>query len=57
VKASIRNQLAHAKRRIERRRERPGGNGGRPTFAGTHVRYELAEKVRSIPVGGIVPAS
>lgn len=53
MKASIRNKLARAKRRIERRLERPGGNGGRPMFAGSNVRYELADKVRGITVGGI----
>jgi hypothetical protein len=45
--------LARAKRRIERRLERPAGNGGRPMFAGTSVRYELADRVRGIAVGGI----
>jgi len=53
VKGSIRKKLARAKRRIERRLERPGGNGGRPMFAATKVRYELADKVRGITVGGI----
>jgi hypothetical protein len=53
VKASIRKKLARAKRRIERRLERPAGNGGRPMFAGTSVRYELADKVRGITTGGI----
>jgi len=53
VKASIRNKLARAKRRIERRLERPTGNGGRPMFAGSSVRYEWADKVRGITVGGI----
>jgi hypothetical protein len=53
VKASIRNQLARAKRQIERRLERPTGSGGRPMFAGSSVRYEWADKVRGITVGGI----
>jgi len=53
VKGSIRKKLARAKRRIKRRLERPGGNGGRPMFAGTNVRYELADRVRGITVGGI----
>jgi hypothetical protein len=53
VKASIRKKLARAKRRIERRLERPAGNDGRPMFAGTSVRYELADKVRGISTGGI----
>ena len=53
MKGSIRKKLARAKRRIERRLERPGGNGGRPMFAATKVRYELADKVRGITVGGI----
>jgi len=53
VKASIRNKLARAKRRIERRLERPAGNGGRPMFVGSRLRYEWAERVRGISVGGI----
>jgi len=53
VKTSIRNKLARAKRRIERRLESSAGNGGRPMFTGTGVRYELAERVRGITVGGI----
>jgi hypothetical protein len=53
VKANIRNRLARDKRRIERRLERPGCNGGRPMFAGSNVRYELAERVRGMTVGGI----
>ena len=53
MKGSIRKKLARAKRRIERRLERPGGNGGRPMFAGRSVRYELADKVRGMTVGGI----
>lgn len=53
MKASIRNKLARAKRRIERRLQGPSGNGGRPRFAGSDVRYELANRVRGITVGGI----
>ncbi len=53
MKASIRNKLARAKRRIERRLGRSTGNGGRPMFAGGNVRYELAERVGGITVGGI----
>jgi hypothetical protein len=45
--------LVRAKRRIERRLERSGGNGSRPMFAAQNIRYELADKVRGITVGGI----
>ena len=53
MKASIQDRLRNAKQRIKRRLERPAGNGGRPMFAGTNVRYELADKVRGITAGGI----
>ena len=53
MKASIRKKLARAKRRIKRRLEGTAGNGGRPMFAGTSVRYELADKVHGITAGGI----
>jgi hypothetical protein len=53
VKPSIRKRLADAKRRIERRLERPGGKGGRPLFGGRNVRYEYAERVCGITVGGV----
>jgi hypothetical protein len=45
--------LARAKRRIERRLERPGGNGARPMFAAKNLHYELADKARGISPGGI----
>ena len=53
MKTTIQNRLRSAKRRIERRLEGSAGNGGRPMFAGTSVRYELADKVRGIANGGI----
>lgn len=53
MKASVQDRLRNAKQRIKRRLERPAGNGGRPMFAGTNVRYELANKVRGITAGGI----
>ena len=53
MKGSIRKRLARAKRRIERRLECSGGNGGRPMFAAKNIRYELADKVRGITAGGI----
>jgi hypothetical protein len=53
VKVSIRKRLADAKRRIERRLDRPGGKDGRPLFGGQNVRYEYADRVRGITVGGI----
>ena len=53
MKASIQKRLRKAKRRIERRLQRGGGNGGRPMFAATNLHYELAGKARGIGVGGI----
>jgi len=53
VKGSIRKRWVRAQRRIERRLERPGGNGGRPMFAAKNIRYELADKARGITAGGI----
>ena len=53
MKTSIRNKLARAKRRIERRLERGGGNRGKPMFAASRIRYELSEKTRGVGVGGI----
>ena len=53
MKPSIQKRLRKAKRRIERRLARGGGNQGRPMFAATNIHYELAEKTRGIGVGGI----
>ena len=54
MKASIQQRLAKTKRRIERRlRCGSGGNGGRPMFAASNIRYELAEKTQAIGVGGM----
>ena len=52
MKSSIRKKLASAKRRVERRLQRGGGNG-RPMFGGSNVRYELSGKIRAVGVGGI----
>jgi hypothetical protein len=54
VKASIRKNLAEAKRRIERRlrpirwTEQP-----KPMFAANNVRYEIADRGRGLAAGGI----
>ncbi len=53
MKATIRNKLAKAKRRIEKRLEGQAAGGGQPVFAATNVHYEIADKVRGIGVGGI----
>jgi hypothetical protein len=53
VKAIIRNKIARAKRRIEKRLEGKAAGGGRPVFAASNIRYEIADKVRGIGVGGI----
>jgi len=54
VKASIQQRLRKTKRRIERRLRRgSGASGGKPMFAASSIRYELAEKTQAIGVGGI----
>ena len=53
MKASIRKRLAKAKRRLARRLERTGGNRGKPMFDASNIRYEMADKVHGINVGGI----
>jgi hypothetical protein len=54
VKKRIRQKIAEDKRRLERRLEkavRPGGVN--PTLRGQNIRYEMGEKSRAIPWGGI----
>jgi len=53
VKTRIQDRLRKAKRRIERRLEGAREDRGRPMFAASNVRVELADKVRAIGVGGI----
>jgi hypothetical protein len=45
--------LRNAKRRIERRLDGPRGDQGKPMFAASNVRVELADKTRGITTGGI----
>jgi hypothetical protein len=53
VKTSIRKRQADAKRRIVKRMEGTAAGGGKPVFAATNIRYEIADKARGIGVGGI----
>jgi len=53
VKASIRNRLQKAKRRIERRLDGAREDLGRPMFGAASIRVELADKVRAIGNGGV----
>jgi len=53
VKTSIQNRLRKAKQRIEQRLAGAREDQGRPMFAATNIRMELADKVHAIGVGGI----
>ena len=53
MKASIRNRLQKAKRRIERRLDGAREDLGRPMFGAASIRVELADKVRAIGNGGV----
>jgi hypothetical protein len=53
VKTSIQKRLRKAKQRIEQRLDGSQEDQGRPMFAATNIRMELADKVRAIGVGGI----
>jgi len=53
VKHSIPKRLRQAKRRIEQRLDGPRIDQGKPMFAASKIRVELAHKVRGIGVGGI----
>jgi hypothetical protein len=53
VKGSIQKRLRQAKRRIERRLEGAREDLGRPMLGAANLRYELAQKVRGVGVGGI----
>jgi hypothetical protein len=53
VKHSISKRLQRAKRRIEQRLGGPRFDQGKPMFAASDIRVELADKIRGIGVGGI----
>lgn len=53
MKRSIQDRLRKSKQRILRRLEGSREDQGKPMFAATNVRIELADKVRAIGVGGI----
>ncbi len=53
MKGSIQKRLRQAKRRIERRLEGAREDPGRPMLGAANFRYELAQKVRGVGVGGI----
>lgn len=53
MKSSIQDRLREAKQRILRRLEGTQEDQGKPMFAATNVRVELADKVRAVGVGGI----
>lgn len=53
MKPSISKRLRNAKRQVERRLDGPRGDQGKPMFATSNLRVELADKVRGIGTGGI----
>lgn len=53
MKASIRNRLRNAKRRIERRLAGDREDQGKPMLGDEGIRVELAEKTRAISNGGV----
>ncbi len=54
MKAIIRKRLANAKRRIEHRlRPIPWEEQPNPMFSASNIQYEIAERSRGLPVGGI----
>ena len=53
MKPSIQKRLREAKRRIERRLDGPRVDRGKPMFAASNIRVELADKIRGIGTGGI----
>lgn len=53
MNGSIQKRLRHAKQRIERRLEGAREDLGRPMLGAANLRYELAQKVRGVGVGGI----
>ena len=53
MKTIIREKLAKAKRRIERRLKGSSSGGSRPMMTGKNIRYEIADKTQGIGLGGI----
>jgi hypothetical protein len=54
VKSSIRQQLAHRKRRLERRLDKTDVRGcSQPMFTARTLHYEIAERIRGLASGGI----
>jgi hypothetical protein len=53
VKSSISKHLRQAKQRIERRLDGRRIDQGKPVFATSNIRVEMADKIRGIGVGGI----
>jgi hypothetical protein len=54
VNAKIREQLAHRKRRIERRLDKTKiGDVAQPMFTASNIQYEIAERSRGLAHGGI----
>jgi hypothetical protein len=54
VKAKIRQQLRHRKRRIQRRLDKTNLDGcHQPMFTAADIHYEIAERARGISSGGI----
>lgn len=53
MKHSITKRLRQAKRRIERRLAGRRMDQGKPMFAASNIRVELADKIRGISTGGI----
>ena len=54
MKSSIRQQLAHRKRRLERRLDKTDVRGcSQPMFTARTLHYEIAERIRGLASGGI----
>ena len=53
MNANIQNRLRNAKHRIQRRLDGTREDRGKPMFAATNLRMEMADKVRAIGTGGI----
>ena len=56
MKGSVRNSLRFWQRRIERRLDREQKNAaddGRPVLRGTGANYEISERTRAVPSGGV----
>ncbi len=54
MKAKIRRQLAHRKRRIQRRLDKTNVDGcRRPVFTASDFHYEIADRTRAVGGGGI----